>query len=99
MQRLQAEVRALNKEDLTLEVLSHQSFMTACLSETLRIYPAAPIALFRATPKGGNVIDGQWIPERVSALKILTCLTLNNKNTLDPCCSTSLCCIPQPLEL
>jgi hypothetical protein len=66
MQRLQAEVRALTKEELRLEVLSHLPFMAACLSESLRIYPPAPIPLFRATPKGGSIICGEFIPEHVS---------------------------------
>jgi hypothetical protein len=65
MQRLQAEVRALTKEQLRLEVLSHLPFMAACLSEGLRVYPPAPIPLFRATPKSGNVICGEFIPEHV----------------------------------
>ncbi|KAK7178029.1 hypothetical protein DPSP01_014487 [Paraphaeosphaeria sporulosa] len=64
MQRLQAEVRALKKEELNLEVLPHLHYMVACISEALRIYPSAPIALFRVTPKGGNMICGEWIPER-----------------------------------
>ncbi|XP_014551167.1 hypothetical protein COCVIDRAFT_42475 [Bipolaris victoriae FI3] len=32
--------------------------------KALRIYPAAPLALFRVTPKGGNMICGELIPER-----------------------------------
>lgn len=68
MQRLQAEVRALKKEELNLDVLPRLTFMVACLSEAIRMYPAAPLALFRVTPKGGNVICGEYIPERVCIL-------------------------------
>lgn len=64
MRSLQTEVRALKKEELTLEVLSHLSFMTACITEGLRVYSPAPIPFFRAIPKGGNRICGEWIPER-----------------------------------
>ncbi|PVI05829.1 cytochrome P450 [Periconia macrospinosa] len=64
MQRLQAEIRALGKEDLRLETLYKLPFMAACISEGLRVYPPAPIAFFRTTPKGGNMICGEWIPER-----------------------------------
>lgn len=63
LQRLQAEVRALSKEDLKLETLAHLPFMAACIQEALRVYPPAPITFFRAVPKGGNIICGDWIPE------------------------------------
>ncbi|KAF2999895.1 hypothetical protein E8E13_008449 [Curvularia kusanoi] len=62
MQRLQEEVRALTKEELNLEKLAHLPFMDACIQEALRVYPPAPIAFFRTTPKGGNMICGKWIP-------------------------------------
>lgn len=69
LQRLQAEVRALSKEDLKLKTLAHLPFMAACIQEALRVYPPAPITFFRAVPKGGNVICGDWIPEGVSVIK------------------------------
>jgi cytochrome P450 len=66
MQRLQDEVRALQKEELTLENMARLPFLNACIHEALRVYPPAPIALFRITPKGGNMICGEWIPGGVS---------------------------------
>lgn len=63
MQRLQDEVRSLNEEELNLETLSPLPFMNACIKESMRMYPAAPLALFRRVPKGGNVICGKWLPE------------------------------------
>jgi cytochrome P450 len=66
MRRLQAEVRALEIYQLNLENLAHLPFMNACLQEALRVYPPAPIAFFRITPKEGNMICGEWIPEGVS---------------------------------
>lgn len=68
MQRLQAEVRALREDELTLDTLHHLPFMTACLKESLRVHPVVPIPIFRKTPQGGNAIDGQWIPENVSKI-------------------------------
>jgi cytochrome P450 len=68
MKRLEEEVRAVKKENLTIEVLSHLPFMAACISEAFRVYPPAPVALFRRIPKGGNAICGEWIPENVSTL-------------------------------
>lgn len=64
MQRLQADIRALDKKDLRLEPLYRLPFMTACISEAFRIYPPVAIPLFRITPKGGNKICDDWIPER-----------------------------------
>ncbi|USP81367.1 cytochrome P450 [Curvularia clavata] len=63
MKTLQDEVRALKKEDLTIEVLPHLPFMAACLLEASRMYPPVPIPLFRKVAKGGNTICGEWIPE------------------------------------
>ncbi|XP_014556637.1 hypothetical protein COCVIDRAFT_37744 [Bipolaris victoriae FI3] len=63
MQRLQAEVRTLREDELTLDTMQHLPFMSACIKESLRVHPVVPIPLFRKTPQGGNVIDGQWIPE------------------------------------
>lgn len=65
-QRLQEEVRSLKKEDLTLENMARLPFLNACIHEGLRMYPPAPIALFRTIPKGGNRICGELIPEGVS---------------------------------
>ena len=45
--------------------------MNVCLQEALRIYPPGPIAFFRITPKGGNMICGEWIPEGVSKYPLL----------------------------
>lgn len=66
MKRLQDEVRAVKKEDLTIEVLSHLTFMAACLSEASRMYPPVPTPIFRKVAKGGNTICGEWVPEDVS---------------------------------
>ena len=71
MRRLQDEIRTLEKDQLNLENLAHLPFMNACLQEALRVYPPAPIAFFRITPKGGNMICGVWIPEGVSTSLLL----------------------------
>lgn len=63
MQRLQGEVRALKKEELNLENMARLPFLNACIQEALRVYPPAPIAFFRITPREGNMICGEWIPE------------------------------------
>lgn len=71
MRRLQGEVRALEKDELDLENLARLPFLNVCLQEALRIYPLGPIAFFRITPKGGNMICGECIPEGVSISQLL----------------------------
>ena len=66
MRRLQDEIRALKKEELNLENMARMPFLNACIQEALRVYPPAPLAMFRITPKGGNIICGEWIPGGVS---------------------------------
>jgi cytochrome P450 len=39
--------------------------MWAVIMEATRLYPAVPGGLPRVTPKGGDVIGGQFIPEGV----------------------------------
>lgn len=96
MQRLQTEVRALRKDELTLEVLSHLPFMTACITEGLRVYSPAPIPFFRAVPKGGNVICGELIPERVCTSRMSGPETnYDLHDYTDPRCSPTLCGVPQ----
>jgi cytochrome P450 len=40
--------------------------LNAIVHEALRLHPAAPASLPRETPKGGRVLNGYYIPERVS---------------------------------
>ncbi|KAF3034418.1 hypothetical protein E8E12_006026 [Didymella heteroderae] len=44
------------------ENLARLPFLGACIHEGLRVYPPGPIAFFRVTPKGGNMICAEWIP-------------------------------------
>jgi hypothetical protein len=100
MQRLQTEVRALKKDELTLEVLSHLPFMTACITEGLRVYSPAPIPFFRAVPKGGNVICGELIPESVCTSQTPgPKIDYNLNEYTDPRCSPPLRSVPQPSQL
>jgi cytochrome P450 len=66
MTKICSEIRALSKEDLSLETLPRLTYMNACLEEALRIYPAGPIGFARQVAKGGNVVCGEYIPENVS---------------------------------
>lgn len=65
MKRVVAEVRALQKEDLSLEVLPRLEYFNLCFQEALRCYPPAPVGLPRQVPQGGATICGEWVPEKV----------------------------------
>lgn len=43
-------------------------YLTACLEESMRLYPPVVGLLWRVPPKGGARACGEWIPEGVSIL-------------------------------
>ena len=66
LKKAAGEVRAMNSEDdLNLENLAHLRYMSLCFQEAMRIYPSVPGSLPREVPQGGNLICGDWIPEKV----------------------------------
>ncbi len=66
--KLVKEVRSTfeTEDDITLQRVNHLEYMLAVLNEGLRMYPPVPSGLTRTTPKGGEYIEGYWIPEKVS---------------------------------
>lgn len=66
--RLVREVRsAFSKvSEIKLSALVELPYLNAVLTESLRIYPPIPSMLPRLVPKGGAVIDGQYVPGGVS---------------------------------
>lgn len=65
MKKLVEEIRSLKRDNLSSESLQRCVYLNACLSETLRIYPPAPVPSFRRVGKGGSLICGQWVPEQM----------------------------------
>jgi len=51
--------------EITMDRASHLTYLNACLSESMRVYPPNPITLPRTVPKGGSVICDQYVPENV----------------------------------
>jgi hypothetical protein len=53
------------EEDITLANVGNLKYLIAVFNEGLRMYPPAPSGFPRKVPKGGEFIDGYWIPENV----------------------------------
>mgnify|MGYP003641858461 CR=1 FL=1 len=68
MDKVVREVRCTceREEGITLSGVWKLSYMLACLDESMRIYPAAPVELQRIVPKEGARTDGNWVPGGVS---------------------------------
>lgn len=66
--KLVAEIRSAckNEADVTYESMSNLPYLNACLEEGLRVHPPVPTGLLRTVPKGGDTIDGTYVPEGVS---------------------------------
>lgn len=63
-EKLSKEIRTAFKteEDITMEVAHNLPYLTACIEENLRIFPPAPIGFLREIQKGGDTIDGHFVP-------------------------------------
>lgn len=66
--KLCTEIRDRFKEerDITYEATSKLPYLNACIEEGLRIHPPVPTGLLRTVPKGGDFIDGSFVPEGTS---------------------------------
>ena len=69
-QRIRDEVRGLSKPKSTTEdpqflKASEAPILEAVINEALRLHPAAPSSLPRATPAGGAQLGSYYIPEDV----------------------------------
>lgn len=62
------EVRSAfsSEDEIDLISVNRLDYMLACLKESLRQYPPAPLGFPRVTPKGGVNIAGHYVPEGVS---------------------------------
>lgn len=79
-ERLRGELRAAFTSDreITVTTTESLSYLTAVINETLRIHHPTPIHLPRIVPDGGMMIDGMWVPGKVSPAHVLPSQTLQN---------------------
>ncbi|KAH6885701.1 cytochrome P450 ClCP1 [Thelonectria olida] len=66
MRKLAEEVRSTfqSEEEITLTAVNNLPYLSACLYETLRRFPAVPPSLPRVTPPTGAIICGHEIPPK-----------------------------------
>ena len=51
-----------NEDEMTINSVSLLTYMLACPSEALRMYPPVPTGLPRVVPNGGASIAGHYVP-------------------------------------
>jgi cytochrome P450 len=66
---LKKEIREAyaSEDDMTVVSVAQLKYLNACIEEGLRMFPPAPTALPRVAPRGGDVVCGQFVPEKVSS--------------------------------
>ena len=67
MAKLIMEIRTAFRSDSEIDLTSvgKLDFMLAVLDETMRIYPPVTSQPNRFAPRGGEIVCGKWVPERV----------------------------------
>ena len=66
--RLQEEILAsfTSYDEINAASTAPLKYLNAVILEGLRIYPPLPFALPRVVPKGGEIIDGYFVPAKAS---------------------------------
>ncbi|CAK7222048.1 hypothetical protein SCUCBS95973_004707 [Sporothrix curviconia] len=85
-QKLKDEVRGAFSvgTDITAAKAASLPYLTACIEETMRIYPPIPNGMPRVTPPGGCTIDDQWVPGGTTVAVHMWAVTHNPKYFKDP---------------
>ncbi|PIG81887.1 hypothetical protein AARAC_003711 [Aspergillus arachidicola] len=80
--KLQAELNTAfsNPDEITGSSTASLKYLEAVVNEGLRIYPPIPVSLPRIVPKGGDTVDGHFLPEGtiVSTSHMGSCLSSEN---------------------
>lgn len=72
LHKLTREVRGAfkNENEITISEVSRLEYLMAVVDESFRLYPPVPTGLPRIVPKGGEDIDGGFVPEGVSIITV-----------------------------
>lgn len=78
MKTLVSEIRTsfANSGAITVASATQLKYLNAVICEGLRIYPPFAAGNHRVAPKGGDMVDGRFVPEGVSHLPIIQMLFL-----------------------
>lgn len=78
--RIHAEIDRARKEGRlsyppkTREMKEQLPYLSACLSESMRLHPVVGMPLVRTVPEGGCELEGKWIPAGVCGFSLsLSC--------------------------
>jgi len=68
LRKLEKEIRTAftSPADMTFANAAKLSYMDACLSEALRMYPPVPSSINRFIAPEGNTINGRFVPPGVN---------------------------------
>lgn len=68
LQKAVDEIRSAfqKSDDIDLVSVSHLTYLTAVINETLRMYPSVPGQPPRVVPAGGATVCGKFVPEEAS---------------------------------
>lgn len=67
LDRLRAEVRTafISPAEATGDATARLPYLNAVLEETMRLFPPSPVGPPRVSPRGGEFVDGTFVPEGV----------------------------------
>lgn len=67
LRKVNEEIRSSFEDATAINVSSTRKlpYLSACMAESLRLFPPAPTGLPRTVPPGGAQIDGRFVPEKV----------------------------------
>ncbi|KAF2021584.1 averantin oxidoreductase, partial [Aaosphaeria arxii CBS 175.79] len=84
--KLKKEIREAfaSESEITVERATALEYLNACIEETLRMLPPAPVGFLRSVPPGGDTIDGQFLEGGTTVSVSSWCAQHNPANFKDP---------------
>lgn len=84
--KLKDEIRNTfaSEDDITVEKATNLQYLNACIDETLRLLPPAPIGFLRSVPVGGDTVDGEVLPGGTTVSVSTWCAAHSSANFKNP---------------